>query len=68
MILIDTGPLVALIHASDGNHVKCKKVLLNEYCLLQFSQGNIIDSLETVLMIHGCLFKLVVVTVKFRVH
>ena len=27
MTLIDTGPLVALIHANDGNHVKCKEAL-----------------------------------------
>jgi predicted nucleic acid-binding protein len=27
MILIDTGPLVALIHADDQNHVRCKKAL-----------------------------------------
>ena len=27
MILMDTGPLVALIHADDQNHVRCKKAL-----------------------------------------
>lgn len=27
MILIDTGPIVALIHADDQNHVRCKKAL-----------------------------------------